>query len=619
MPTRTENRQYTANPAELEPGTLIELFFDAIETHDSPDAVRDKRDGEWQSVSHAEILDRVSTLSLALRSLGLERGDRVAILAENRSEWAQADFAALCAGFVDVPIYATLPPDQVSYILKDSGARLVFVSTAEQLAKVKEIRSQLPELRTIIVFDDVQDADEQVMTFSAALELGAREETAGKGGDFRQQALAARPDDLATMLYTSGTTGQPKGVQLTHNNVYSNVQACRPLLPMTPDDVGLSFLPLSHILQRMVDYLQFQEGVTICYVSDLTKVLESFGEVRPHLVVSTPRVYEKFFNAVQAATGVKGKLVKWATRVGERWTEATLAGRSPRLGTRIQHGLADRLVFSKLRDRVGGRLRFFVSGGAPLAGHIGRFFFGARIMILEGYGLTETSPVTNVNTFEAFRFGTVGKAVPGTEIMIAEDGEILIRGPQVMKGYYNLPDATREAIDDDGWFHTGDIGEIDADGYLKITDRKKDLIVTAGGKNIAPQPIENHVKSSPLVEEAVIVGDRRPYPIMLVVPSFPALEEWAREQGIEATDPMSLLQEAQVREHVEGEVFRMLDRYARFERPKKLGLLAAEFSVDGGELTPTLKVKRRVVEDRYGDTIAALYERDDSVVIGDEG
>ncbi len=615
MATATETRQYTANPADLPEGTLVELFYDAVERHDSDDAVRDKLTGRWRSTSHAEILDRVEKLATWLRSLGLERGERVAILSENRPEWAQADFAALCAGFPDVPVYATLPADQVRYILADSGARLVFVSTAEQLEKVKMVWQELPELAWAVVFDPVEDGDERVMTFEGALSRGGAEGV--DRAEFKRRAHEARPQDLATMLYTSGTTGKPKGVQLTHNNVHSNVQACRPLLPMTPDDVGLSFLPLSHILQRMVDYLQFQEGVTISYVSDLALVLESFSEIRPHLVVSTPRVYEKFYNAVQGATGVKGKLVGWATRVGERWTEARLAGRAPSPGIRIQHGLVDRLVFSKLRDRVGGRLRFFVSGGAPLAGHIAEFFYGARIMILEGYGLTETSPVTNVNTFEDFRFGTVGKAVPGTEIMIADDGEILVRGPQVMKGYHNMPEATREAIDDDGWFHTGDIGEIDADGFLRITDRKKDLIVTAGGKNIAPQPIENHVKQSPLVEEAVMVGDRRPFAIMLVVPAFEALEGWAREQGITETDRAALLQDERVQEKVEREVFGLLEGYARFERPKKLGLLAAEFSIEGGELTPTLKVKRRVVEERFGSTIDAIYAatKDDAVVV----
>ncbi|HKJ93733.1 MAG TPA: long-chain fatty acid--CoA ligase, partial [Longimicrobiales bacterium] len=473
------------------------------------------------------------------------------------------------------------------------------------------------KLERVVTFDDVEDEDDRVMTFREMVALGAREEDAGKGADFRERALSVKPDDVATILYTSGTTGPPKGVMLTHQNIYSNTQAVKPLLPMVSADVGLSFLPLCHILQRMVDYRQFQAGMTICY-ADISEVAQALGEIHPTIVVSTPRLYEKVYNAVMSATGVKGKLVRWAKGVGQRAADARLAGRRPALGTRLQFAIADRLVFHKLRERVGGRLKFFVSGGAPLAEHIARFFYSAGIMVLEGYGLTETSPVTNVNTLDDFRFGTVGKAVPGTELMIADDGEILVRGPQVMKGYFNLPDATAEAIDDDGWFHTGDIGEIDADGYLRITDRKKDLIVTAGGKNIAPQPIENYVKQSTLVEEAVMLGDRRPYPVILVVPAFDALRDWASRQGVTETDDAALLENEQVKRHLEDEVFGLVSDFARFERPKKIGMLATEFTVEGGELTPTMKVKRRVVESRYADVIDALYGQEESIQVSDD-
>ncbi|MEJ2215702.1 MAG: long-chain fatty acid--CoA ligase [Gemmatimonadota bacterium] len=617
MPTRTDGRQYVANPATLPEGTLAGLLFEAVETWDKADVLRRKVDGEWRTVSHAEILQVVRRVSLGLQALGLKRGDRVAILSENRPEWAEADFAALCTGIEDVPVYATLPPNQVKYILEDSGARLVFVSSAEQLAKIQAVWGGLPELERVLVFDDVVEDDDRVMTFRELVALGAREEDAGKGGDFKERALAVEPDDVATILYTSGTTGPPKGVMLTHQNIYANTQAVKPLLPMLPEDVGLSFLPLSHILQRMVDYRQFHAGMTICY-ADIADVATALGEVQPTIVVSTPRLYEKVYNAVMSATGVRGKLVRWAKAVGQRNADARLAGRAPSLGTRLQFAVADRLVFRKLRARVGGRLKFFVSGGAPLAEHIAHFFYGAGIMLLEGYGLTETSPVTNVNTLDDFRFGTVGKAVPGTEIMIADDGEILVRGPQVMKGYFNLPDATREAIDADGWFRTGDIGEIDADGYLRITDRKKDLIVTAGGKNIAPQPIENYVKRSPLVEEAVMLGDRRPYPIMLVVPNFESLRDWASGRGINEPDDATLLEDERVKDHMEEAVFGLVTDFARFERPKKIGFLPTEFTVEGGELTPTMKVKRRVVESRYADVIQALYGEEDDVQVGDE-
>ncbi|HSH46213.1 MAG TPA: long-chain fatty acid--CoA ligase [Longimicrobiales bacterium] len=599
-------RQYAANPADLAPGTLVELFFSAVERYDSADALRYRvAPGDWRSISHGSLLQRVRRTSLGLRSLGLQAGDRVAILSENRPEWAQVDWASLCAGVTDVPVYDTLPPDQIAYILNDAGVRVIFVSGADQLRKVLEVRDQVPTLEYAVLFDGVSD-DRRVLTLSDLMSRGEAEEAAGRGEDFRERALERGPDDIATMLYTSGTTGDPKGVLLSHNNIYSNVRACVRLFEASPDDIAVSFLPLSHILERMVDYWLFAMGVTIAYVHDISLVAESLTEVSPTIAVSTPRLYEKVYDAVMAQSGVKGKLVHWAADVGTRWTEATMAGRSPGPLLSAQHALADRLVYRKIRQRIGGNLRFFISGGAPLAMHVARFFYGAGILLLEGYGLTETSPVTNVNTPEDLRFGTVGRPVPGTEIMIAEDGEILVRGPQVMQGYYNLPEATAEALDQDGWFRTGDIGEIDADGYLRITDRKKDIIVTAGGKNIAPQPIENLVKQSPFVDEAVMVGDRRPYAVVLILPNPERLESWAAAEGISARGS-ELLREPQVLEKLESEALGRVEHLARFERPKKVALLEGEFTVENGILTPSMKVKRRVVEDRYSDVIEALY------------
>jgi long-chain acyl-CoA synthetase len=606
-------RQYAAEPADLPEGTLVQLFFEAVDRFGSEDALRYKAGDAWRSISHRELEERVRRLALALESYGLGRGDRVAILSENRPEWAIVDYAALCVGAYDVPIYATLPANQIAYILEDAGVRLVFASTAEQLAKIVEVWGELPKLERVVVFDDVTVDDARVVTLSAALEAGAREEAAGRGEGFRDRALAAEPGDVATILYTSGTTGRPKGVMLTHNNIYSNTRAVQGVLPISTDDVALSFLPLSHILQRMVDYFLFANGVTIAYVRSFDEVPQALVEVAPTVVVSTPRVYEKVYARVMSATGLRRRLVLWARSVGREWADVVLAGRRPGIGLRIRHAVADGLVFRKIRQRLGGRLRFFISGGAPLNPEIGRFFFSAGVMILEGYGLTETSPVTNVNTPEAFRFGTVGKPIPGTEVMIAEDGEILIRGPQVMKGYLDQPEATREAIDEDGWFHTGDVGEIDVDGFLRITDRKKDLIVTAGGKNIAPQPIENQIKSSRFVSEAVMLGDRRPYPIVLVVPNFDDLMEWARGVGIAETDREALLRDPRVRERMEAEVFGRLEGLARYEQPKKMALLAQEFSIERGELTPTLKVRRRVVEEHYRDVVESLYEEKERV------
>ncbi len=609
-------RQYVANPADLPAGTLVELFFDAVERVDSADALRYRvGPDDWRSISHAELLERVRRTALGLEALGLERGHRVAILSENRPEWAQADWAALCGGIADIPIYDTLPGNQVAYILNDAEIRLIFVSNRDQLDKVLAIWEDVPSLTRAVLFDGPSD-DARVMTLAELEEKGREAEAAGRGEGFRERALQAAPGDLATMLYTSGTTGSPKGVLLSHQNIHSNVQAVKELFYADETDRAVSFLPLSHILERMVDYWLFSNGVCIAYVHDIELVADSLVEVQPTIAASTPRLYEKVYDKVMSQTGVKGRLVSWAADVAARWTEAKLAGRSPTPGVRVQRAIADRLVFRKLRGRMGGSLRFFISGGAPLALHVAKFFYGADVLILEGYGLTETSPVTNVNTETDVNFGTVGKPVPGTEIMIADDGEILVRGPQVMQGYYNLPDATAEAIDEDGWFHTGDIGEIDAEGNLAITDRKKDIIVTAGGKNIAPQPIENRVKESPFIDEAVMVGDRRPYPVLLVVPNRAKLEEWAVGADVDARGD-ALFDEAGAMAKLEEESLGRLESFARFERPKKVALLDTEFTVEGGVLTPTQKVKRRVVEERFSRTIQGLYE-DDVTGAGDD-
>lgn len=601
------SRQYAANPADLPRGTLVQLFFDAIERFDSPVALRYRAgENDWRDISHRELLDRVRRTALGLRALGLERGQRAAILSENRPEWAQADWASICAGVTDVPIYDTLPPSQIEYILNDAEVRLIFVSTPDQLEKILGIWPQVPSLEHAVLFDG-ESADERVMTLAELEARGAAEEEAGRGGDFRELALQASPDDIATMLYTSGTTGPPKGVLLSHNNIFSNYQACAALFEAGPEDSAVSFLPLSHILERMGDYWFFAKGVSIAYVHEIALVAQSLTEVKPTIAISTPRLYEKVYDAVLGQPGVKGKLVGWAAGVAERWTDARLDGRSPDVATSIQHAMADRIVFKKLRGRMGGRLRFFISGGAPLALHVARFFYGAKIRIFEGYGLTETSPVVAANTYEATRLGTVGKPVPGTEISIADDGEILIRGPQVMRGYYNLPEATADAIDPDGWFHTGDIGEIDADGFLRITDRKKDLIVTAAGKNVAPQPVENRVKQSPFIDEAVMIGDRRPYSVLLVVPNQAKVQEWAAANGISG-EGEALLQNERVRAKVEAEALGNLSDFARFEQPKKVALLGTEFTVESGVLTPTQKVKRRVVQERFTDVIEGLYK-----------
>ncbi|HSJ10201.1 MAG TPA: long-chain fatty acid--CoA ligase, partial [Longimicrobiales bacterium] len=425
------------------------------------------------------------------------------------------------------------------------------------------------------------------------------------------EAQKARPEDIATLVYTSGTTGEPKGVMLTHGNLHSNVVASTMhVLQTTDDDVTVSFLPLSHVFQRTVDYAVFAGLTPIAYVPVIDNVAQALKEVQPTIVAAVPRIYEKIYAKILAATGIKRKLVLWARQVALDWAAVKLAGGTPGGALALQHRIADKLVYSKVRALLGGRIRFFFSGAAPLSPQIAQFFFGAGVLILEGYGLTETSPVTNANQPHAMKIGTVGRAIPWTEIRIAEDGEILIRGPQVMKGYYNNDAATREVIDEDGWFHTGDIGMVDSDGFLSITDRKKDLLVTAGGKNIAPQPMQNAAKLSRFVSEAVVIGDKRPYPVMMVVPNFDSLEVWAAEQKITYADREALVADARVRAKLEEEVEQRMGEFARYERPKKVLPLPREFSLELGEITPSLKVKRRVVEQAYATQLEALYAED---------
>ena len=603
----------TGGPRNSAPGTLNQLFFAAIEKYRRPDTLQVKRDGRYHPISGDTLVERVRRVALGLEELGVRAGDRVAILSENRPEWAVVDYATLALGAADVPIYPNLPADQVAYILRDSGACVAFVSNPDQAAKVVAARSACPALRHVISFGSpTNGVDRSIDMLETA---GATADNGGQRDAFRQRALKVRPDDLATIIYTSGTTGDPKGVMLTHDNIYSNVIAGAAAIPFAGDDTCLSFLPLSHIFERMAGhYLMLHAGASIAYAESTDTVPLNMTEVRPTLVLSVPRLYEKMYARVLenalAGGGVKKRIFFWGRAVAERWANIKLAGGEPKGLLAAQYNLAQRLVFSKLRTRTGGRLRYFVSGGAPLAPEINKFFYAAGLTILEGYGLTETSPVISVNTPENFRIGTVGKPVPGVELSIAPDGEILTRGPHVMRGYFNKPTATAEAIDSDGWFHTGDIGEI-RDGFLAITDRKKDIIVTAGGKNIAPQPIENKIKTNKYVSQAVMIGDRRKFPVVLIVPNWDQLEKWARIHNILWTDRAQLLAMPTIHAKMEKEVFGECAELARFEMPKKVGLLEHDFSIERGELTPTLKVKRRVIDKQYKSLIDSLYESGD--------
>ena len=600
----------SGGPRNSPPGTLTRLFFGAL-AHDKPDALQVKVKGQYTPISSRTVGERVRRLALGLQELGIQPGERVAIFSENRPEWAIADFACLTASLTDVPLYPNLPPDQAAYILNDSGAVAIFVSDAAQGAKIAEVRGKCTTLRHVITFaaEPHAGADHTIAEVEAR---GAAVDDEERRARYRQYALAVKPDDLATLIYTSGTTGEPKGVMLTHDNLYSNVMLAAVQIPFAGKDVCLSFLPLSHIFERMAGhYLMFQVGCSIAYAESMDTVPIDMQTVRPTIVLSVPRLYEKMYARVleNALSGgaVKKRIFFWARAVAERWADVKLAGGTPRGLLALQYTIAQRLVFSKLQQRTGGRLRYFVSGGAPLAPEINKFFYAAGLVILEGYGLTETSPVITVNTPSQFRIGTVGKPVYGVEVMIASDGEILTRGPHVMKGYYNKPEATREAIDADGWFHTGDIGEL-RDGFLAITDRKKDIIVTAGGKKIAPQPIENALKTNKYISQAVVIGDKRKFPVVLVVPNWEQLEKWARIKNLLWTERSQLLEMPIVHAKIEKEVAGKLVGLAKFETPKKVAVLEHDFSIDSGELTPTLKVKRRVIDKTYRDVIDRLYQ-----------
>jgi len=598
-------------------GTLTQLFFTTVDRHAGlAAAFRSKVGGAWVSITHREALGRVQAISLGLRELGIKPGDKVAIVSENRPEWALTDYACLCARATDVPIYPTLTAKQTEYILRDSESIAVFCSTAAQVAKVLEVQGALPGLQQIIVFDGDAAAGRPGVISLAALE-GKGRAVVSRHPNWKAEALSAGPEDLATLIYTSGTTGDPKGVMLSHHNIWSNVQACLQMIPIGSGDECLSMLPLSHSYERMVDYTLFQAGVIINYAESFDTVAANLQDVKPTVVLSVPRLYEKVYARV-LETALSGSVIKrniffWAKRAGEQWATLSLAGLPIPGGLALKKKLADRLVFAKLRARSGGRIRFFVSGAAPLSADIAKFFYSAGLPVIEGYGLTESSPVLTLNPLDRIKLGTVGRAIPGVELKIAQDGEILARGPNIMQGYYKLPEATTETIDTDGWLHTGDIGEIDSDGYLKITDRKKELLKTAGGKYIAPQPIELAVKRNKFVANAMLYGDRRKFPIILIVPNFDNLERWARERSLTYGTHAELIALADVHAKIEREVMSMLSHLAKFETPKKVVLLEKDFTIESGELTPTLKVKRRIVEQHYKDKIDAAYAAEDAM------
>jgi long-chain acyl-CoA synthetase len=591
--------------------TVCDLFYRSVDTYRKPEHLKYKRDGAWHTVSSEEFRAAVEEISMGLRALGVSRGDKVAIVSENRPEWAFADLATLCTGAADATIYPTLTAAQVHYILDDSESKVAFVSNAAQAAKVAEVRARLPRLQHVVRFDP---APMPGTTSLDELRAKGREALAADRDAVRRQAATLTKDDLATLIYTSGTTGDPKGVMLTHANLLHNVLAAEKVFPMVNHEwTALSFLPLCHSFERTAGHnFMLYAGVTIAYAESVEKVPENMQEVRPWIMCSVPRLYEKMYARVNEKVAsdppLRQRIFRWAIGVGRKVFAHTVARTEAGALLKLRFALADKLVFSKIKARTGGRLRLFISGGAPLAREIAEFFGAAGMLVCEGYGLTETSPVITCNYPGRVKPGTVGLPLEHVEVKIAEDAEILTRGPHVMKGYYRKPEATAEAIDGDGWFHTGDIGFVDSDGCLVITDRKKDIIVTSGGKNIAPQPIENRLKTNKFFSEVVMVGNRRNFPAALVVPNFESLEAWAKQGKMSVVSREELVRRPEVLAHYRRLVDEMTADLAQFEKIKKIALLTREFTQESGELTPTLKVKRRVVEERYKPTIDAMYE-----------
>ncbi len=587
--------------------TLSDIFLVAV-GHQKPDCLLHKVDGRFRPISTAELHNWVLRLAAALSALGVERGDRVALMADNGPHWPSVDFATLGLGAILVPVYPTLTADQAAYVINDCGAEVVFVQSGNRLEGLLGEKAAMPNVRKFILIGD-QPPSSEIDSFAKLLEETAPMDE----GQFEASARSSSADDLATFIYTSGTTGNPKGVMLTHGNITSNVVNALKVMDINGEWTALSFLPLSHSFERMVDYIYFYRGLTIAYAESIQAVAQNFQEVNPHVFVSVPRVYEKVLAKVRenvaASPPLKQKIFGWAVDVARRALPYRLQRRSPSGLLGIQLSLADKLVFGKIKERLGNRFQFALSGGAPLARDLAEFFWGAGIEIYEGYGLSETSPVLCVNGPDAVKLGTVGPAIPGVELEIAEDGEILAKGPNIMKGYHNMPEATVEAIDQEGWFHTGDIGEIDDGGFLKITDRKKEIIVNAYGKNVAPAPIENALKSSRFIGQAVVIGDRRKILAALLVPDFEALESWAEREGHGIDKMADFLETAPAMELFQQEIDTVNKNLARYEQIHIWELLPDDFTIETGELTPTQKIKRRVVGTKYAGVIESLYQR----------
>ena len=597
-----------------EPKTLVQVFEQAVLKHNRPDALNYKSGSNWTPISSTEMLRRIRNIAAGLYSLGIKRGERVAILSESRSEWTLADAGCLFAGVIDVPIYPTLTPGQVRYILNDSGARLLFVANERKFNEVREAVSSCPAVEHLVFWEDSNQHDPGITLLQ--LEHYGEELFKQQPELIDMLTSAIRPDDLATIIYTSGTTGEPKGVMLTHSNLVSNVIDSASHLSFNRNDCVLSVLPLSHVLERVAMYMYIHHGMAVFFGESLEMIGPNLREVKPTIFVGVPRIFEKIYARVKEKTAEKGRLnvaiLNWAVSVGKEYARLEVAHKPIPALLGLKHKFADRLIFEKIRKAMGGRIRLLVSGGAALPEELGYIYIGAGLPIVQGYGLTETSPVITAGRLDDNRVGTVGKPIPNVEVRIAADGEIETRGPHVMRGYYNKPAETQAVMTDDGWFKTGDIGTLDKDGFLSITDRTKELFKTSGGKYIAPQPIEQMIKGSRFVNQVVLVGNGRKFAAALIVPDWQRVESYAELKGLNTRDRGELCQHPRVIDLFERQVAGLTTDLASYESVKRIALIENELTIEGGELTPTMKVKRRVVDEKYKDVIDKLYEAAES-------
>ena len=594
---------------------LPQRLLQSLDAHSTPRCLLYRTDSGWQPISSGEFLRRVACLSTTLARMGVVSGDRVGLFAPNSPEWHTADFAITGLGAIVVPIYFHESAERMAYILNDSGAKVLFVAGDDQARLVGALHGRLNSVERVILAPlGGKPGDHSTCTYGDPLWFDSVESACGDAeiAEYRRRAAQVTLDDLATIIYTSGTTGEPKGVMLTHRNLSSNATDACPKVDFRPTEVGLSFLPLAHIYERTVAYMYLFEGMAIAYVERMDDVGRALLEVQPSIAAAVPRFFEKLYASImargQATTGFRRVVFDWAIETAHRAAPWKAFGRPATLELRLAWSIADALVYKKFRTGVGGRIRSFISGGGPLSNELAGFFWSVGLPVYQGYGLTETAPIVSTNWPAACKNGTSGKPIPRVEVRIAADGEIEVRGPSVMVGYYNRPDETLKAITPDGWFRTGDIGHLDSDGFLVITDRKKDLLKTAGGKFVAPQPIENRLKTSPFIANAVVVGDGRKFVSALIVPDLPAVEAEARKSGIPFSKPAELVASPWTHGLIEAEITRLSAEMAQYEKIKKFALLPEDFSFANGEMTYTLKLRRRRIEERYRETIDRLYD-----------